>query len=67
MTEFIPSAYIEEAATAVRKLTRYQPTIGLVLGSGLSDLADEIEAPDSISYEDIPIGLFPPCRDTPAV
>lgn len=54
MTEFIPSAYIEEAATAVRKLTRYQPTIGLVLGSGLSDLADEIEAPDSISYEDIP-------------
>jgi purine-nucleoside phosphorylase len=54
MSVFIPLAYIEEAATAVRALTQYQPTIGLVLGSGLSSLADEIESPDIISYENIP-------------
>ena len=54
MTDFIPPAYIEEAATAVRSLTKYQPTIGLVLGSGLSGLAAEIEAPDIIPYEKIP-------------
>jgi purine-nucleoside phosphorylase len=54
MSDFIPHAYIEEAATAVRNLTRYQPTIGLVLGSGLSGLADEIEDPDVIPYDQIP-------------
>ncbi|MFO7681835.1 MAG: purine-nucleoside phosphorylase, partial [Chloroflexota bacterium] len=54
MSELIPQTYIEEAATAVRHLTRYQPTIGLVLGSGLSGLADEIEAPDVIPFEAIP-------------
>ncbi|MBE2220505.1 MAG: purine-nucleoside phosphorylase [Anaerolineae bacterium] len=54
MSDFIPHAYIDEAATAVRALTQYQPTIGLVLGSGLSGLADEIEAPDIIPYEKIP-------------
>jgi purine-nucleoside phosphorylase len=54
MSDFIPYAYIEEAATAVRALTQYQPTIGLVLGSGLSGLADEIEAPDVIPYDKIP-------------
>ena len=54
MSDFIPHTYIEEAATAVRFFTQYQPTIGLVLGSGLSGLADEIEAPDIIPYEKIP-------------
>jgi purine-nucleoside phosphorylase len=54
MADFIPHAYIEEAATAGRALTHYQPTIGLVLGSGLSGLADEIESPDIIPYEQIP-------------
>ncbi|MFO7682800.1 MAG: purine-nucleoside phosphorylase [Chloroflexota bacterium] len=55
MSELIPQTYIEEAATAVRQLTRYhQPTIGLVLGSGLSGLADELEAPDVIPFEAIP-------------
>ena len=34
---------IEEAATAVRQTTNYQPTIGLVLGSGLNSLAETIE------------------------
>lgn len=45
---------IDEAATAVRQKTRYQPTIGLVLGSGLSALADSIENGETIPYEQIP-------------
>ncbi|MCP4427443.1 MAG: purine-nucleoside phosphorylase [Chloroflexi bacterium] len=54
MNEFISHAHVEAAATAVRNRTKYQPTIGLVLGSGLSSLADAIEDPDIIPYEEIP-------------
>ena len=45
---------IRLAAEAIHSKTRYQPTIGLVLGSGLSALADSIENPDIIPYEEIP-------------
>ncbi len=39
--------YIEEKITE-------KPEVGLILGSGLGDLADEIENPVKIKYEDIP-------------
>lgn len=45
---------IHEAATAVQAKTTYQPKVGLVLGSGLSALADSIQNPDIIAYDDIP-------------
>lgn len=45
---------IQIAAEAIQKKTKYQPTIGLVLGSGLSELANSIENPDTIPYEEIP-------------
>ncbi len=45
---------IQIAAEAIQKKTKYQPTIGLVLGSGLSELANSIENPDIIPYEEIP-------------
>ncbi len=48
------NARLKEAATAVRHKTRYQPTIGLVLGSGLNELANSIQNPDIIPYEEIP-------------
>lgn len=44
----------DEAADVIRKRTRHQPTIGLVLGSGLGPLADQIEAADAIPYAEIP-------------
>lgn len=50
----LTGTHIQEAATAVRQLTRHQPTIGLILGSGLNDLADAIEDADIISYDQIP-------------
>ncbi len=45
---------IHLAAEAIQAKTNYKPTIGLVLGSGLTALADSIENPDIIPYEEIP-------------
>ena len=45
---------IEEARAFIAARIRYQPTVGLILGSGLSGLADAIEDADVISYDEIP-------------
>jgi len=45
---------IQTAVDAIRRRTRYTPHIGLVLGSGLSDLANALQAADTIPYEEIP-------------
>ncbi|MFT5193469.1 MAG: purine-nucleoside phosphorylase [Cellvibrionaceae bacterium] len=42
------------AAEKIRQITSQQPKIALVLGSGLSELADEVENPDVISSSSIP-------------
>ena len=54
MNELITQAQIEEAAEAVRQHTKQQPTIGLILGSGLGGLADEINNADIITVDQIP-------------
>ena len=50
--------HYREAADAIRRWTRHQPQIGVILGSGLNPLADEVEAANRIAYADIP--HFPP-------
>ena len=45
---------VETAVSTIRQHTRYQPTLGLVLGSGLSELANSIQEPDIIAYDQIP-------------
>ncbi len=50
--------HYREAAEAIRRWTRHQPQIGIILGSGLNPLADEVEAANRIAYADIP--HFPP-------
>jgi purine-nucleoside phosphorylase len=45
---------IEAAAYYVREHTRHEPEFGLVLGSGLSSLAEAVEDPDLIAFHDIP-------------
>lgn len=50
---FTDDAY-SQAANYIRRKTHQQPTIGLILGSGLSPLADEIEQADHIPYTEIP-------------
>ena len=44
----------ELAVAAIRARTSLQPVIGLVLGSGLGGLADQIQGGVAISYHDIP-------------
>ncbi|MEI2466558.1 purine-nucleoside phosphorylase [Niallia taxi] len=45
---------IFEARDFIMTKTAYRPTIGLILGSGLGNLADEIENPFIIPYSEIP-------------
>lgn len=45
---------IETAATFINDKLTARPEIGLILGSGLGVLAEEIENPVQITYEDIP-------------
>jgi purine-nucleoside phosphorylase len=54
MNPYFTRIQIEGAAAIIRNRTRYEPTIGLVLGSGLNDLADAVEYPDTIANNQIP-------------
>ncbi|MGE7932513.1 purine-nucleoside phosphorylase [Viridibacillus arvi] len=45
---------ILETRDFIMNKTDYRPTIGLILGSGLGTLADEIENPFKIPYSEIP-------------
>lgn len=47
-------AYINEARDYIKSKTDQQPVVGLILGSGLGTLADEITNPVTIPYSDIP-------------
>lgn len=42
------------AAAYVESVSRYRPKVGLILGSGLNPLAEEVEPADRIPYQDIP-------------
>jgi purine-nucleoside phosphorylase len=48
------SEKIQQTRDYVKSQTDYGPTIGLILGSGLGVLAEEIENPIIIPYEEIP-------------
>ncbi len=53
-SSWLTAVQIEEAARFVRQHTRHTPQIGLVLGSGLSPLAETIGDADRIPFHDIP-------------
>ncbi|MDZ7318910.1 MAG: purine-nucleoside phosphorylase [candidate division KSB1 bacterium] len=52
--EFLRRADYVSAAQFIAQRTRYKPTIGLILGSGLNALADQVRHADRIPYRDIP-------------
>jgi purine-nucleoside phosphorylase len=52
--EFFTRKEFDEAAQAILSRTKQRPQIGLILGSGLSALADEIEETDALPYSEIP-------------
>jgi purine-nucleoside phosphorylase len=54
MADYISREQIQEAVAVVRERTQQQPSIGIVLGSGLSGLAEEVGGADVIAYEEIP-------------
>jgi len=54
MGDFVTREQFEQAAAAIRARTRYQPAIGIVLGSGLGALAEAVAEPDVIASVDIP-------------
>jgi purine-nucleoside phosphorylase len=54
MEEFMTMEQIDAAVAAVRKRTNQQPEVGLILGTGLGDVADAVEEADSIEFKDVP-------------
>lgn len=54
MNDFLTMDQIDEMTDLVRSKTKHQPEIGMILGSGLGSLADEIEDPDKIPYSELP-------------
>lgn len=54
MTKFLTRVQVEGAASIIRNRSRYQPTIGIVLGSGLNDIAQSVQFPDIIPTNQIP-------------
>ncbi len=54
MEHLVTRLEVEAAARYVREHTRHQPEFGMVLGSGLSALAEAVEDHDIIPFQDIP-------------
>lgn len=52
--QFFTRADIEKSAKFIALRTKHRPTVGLILGSGLNPLADEISQADVMAYRDIP-------------
>ncbi len=51
---FITLQQIDEVADAIRTRTKHQPTIGIILGSGLGGLADAVQNADVVPFGDLP-------------
>ncbi len=54
MQNYISLAQIDETAQTIRKQISIQPIAGIILGSGLNDLADSIQQAVHIAYRDLP-------------
>lgn len=54
ISTYVTLEQIDQAADRVRKRTLHQPRIGIILGSGLNDLADSVQKADIIPYGDLP-------------
>ncbi len=55
MAEYFTKADFERTAEVIRaRVADFQPKVALILGSGLNALADSVENPTVISYQDLP-------------
>ena len=51
---FVTLEQIDEAVDEIRRRTSYQPRVGLILGSGLNNLAESVQKADIIPYGELP-------------
>ncbi len=54
MEEYVTLKMIDEAVELIQKRIKSQPKIGLILGTGLGDLAESVQPADIIPYSEIP-------------
>jgi purine-nucleoside phosphorylase len=54
MSDFITLEMIDRAVEYIHSRTSQKPEVGLILGSGLGDMAESIQPADYIDYGDIP-------------
>jgi len=54
MTIFVTLEQIDQAADGIRARISHKPRVGIILGSGLNDLADSVQKADFIPYSDLP-------------
>ncbi len=54
MAEIVTLETIDSIVGVIRKKTKAQPRIGMILGSGLGALAENVENPDVIPYSQLP-------------
>jgi purine-nucleoside phosphorylase len=54
MSEFLTTEQIDGLADLVRSKTKHRPAIGMILGSGLGPLAEEVQDADKIPYSELP-------------
>jgi len=66
MGEWVTLVDIDEARDYILEQIAVRPTIGLILGSGLGDLAEAVENPVSSLTSKFRIGLYQPSWGMPA-
>lgn len=54
MPEYFSYSHFEAAAAVIRQATEIEPRVGLILGSGLSPLAEGVEDSIAFDYRDLP-------------
>jgi purine-nucleoside phosphorylase len=54
MSIYVTLPQIDETADAIRARMAYKPRVGIILGSGLNDLANSVQKADVIPYSDLP-------------
>jgi purine-nucleoside phosphorylase len=54
MRKFFTLTEIDEVAQTIQSRTTYHPKVGIILGSGLSSIADAVKGADVIPYGDLP-------------
>ncbi|MDH3944089.1 MAG: purine-nucleoside phosphorylase [Anaerolineae bacterium] len=52
--EFLTIEEINQVVEEIQAKTKVKPQVGMILGSGLGPLADEVEDPDFIPYSELP-------------